>query len=151
MIGPIKVSRSLKELFTKIKEIQREYLCKKGEEISVYEISKILKVSKEEVAMALESERPLESINEESYESDKQGETKISKISNGKDETSMLIDKICLNNLINNLKDKEKQIILLRYYRDKTQTEVAKMLGVTQVQISRIEKKILTNMKEKIL
>ena len=66
--GPIKVSRSLKELSIKVKEIQREYLCKKGEEISIYEISKILKVSKEEIAMALESEVPIESINEENYD-----------------------------------------------------------------------------------
>ncbi len=100
--------------------------------------------------MALESERPLESIDEENYENDSNGETKISKISNGKDETSMLIDKICINNLIKELDVREQQIILLRYYRGKTQTEVAKILGVTQVQISRIEKKILLNMKEKM-
>ena len=150
MIGPIKVSRSLKELSTKIKEIQREYLCKKGEDIGITQISQILKISKEEIAMALESERPLESINEESYDNESNGETKISKISNGKDETAILIDKICINNLINELEAREKQIILLRYYRGKTQTEVAKLLGITQVQISRIEKKILLGMREKI-
>ena len=148
--GPIKISRSLKELSTKIKEIQREYLCKKGEDIGITQISQILKISKEEIAMALESERPLESINEESYDNESNGETKISKISNGKDETAILIDKICINNLINELEAREKQIILLRYYRGKTQTEVAKLLGITQVQISRIEKKILLRMREKI-
>lgn len=148
--GPIKVSRSLKELCAKIKEIQREYLSKKGEEISILEISKLLKVSKEEIAMALESQRPLESIDEEAYEEDNGGEAKISKIDNGKDETALLIDKICINDLIEELETREKQIILLRYYRGKTQTEVAKMLGITQVQVSRIEKKILFNMKEKI-
>lgn len=151
MTGPIKISRSIKELSSKIKEVQREYLCKKGEEINISQVAKILKVSKEEVAMALESERPLESIDEESYENESSGETKISKISNGKDETSILIDKICVNNLIKELDTREQQIILLRYYRGKTQTEVAKILGVTQVQISRIEKKILLNMKEKML
>lgn len=148
--GPIKISRSLKELSNKIKEVQREYLCKKGEEINVSQISKILKVSKEEIAMALESERPLESINEESYDNDSNGETKVSKISNGKDETAILIDKICINNLIEELEAREKQIILLRYYRGKTQSEVAKLLGISQVQISRIEKKILLSMREKI-
>ena len=79
------------------------------------------------------------------------GETKISKISSGKDETEVLVNKLCLNNMINNLNDREKQIILLRYYRDKTQTEVAKLLGITQVQISRIEKKVLQEMREKML
>lgn len=150
MIGPIKISRSIKELLTKIKEIQREYLSKKGEDINISQIAKILKVSKEEIAMALESERTLESIDEESYDNDSNGETKISKISNGKDETALIIDKICISNLIEELEVREKQIILLRYYRGKTQTEVAKMLGVTQVQVSRLEKKILSNMREKI-
>ncbi len=150
MTGPIKISRSIKELLSKIKEVQREYLSKKGEDINISQIAKILKISKEEIAMALESERTLESIDEESYENDSNGETKISKISNGKDETALLIDKICVNSLIEELETREKQIILLRYYRGKTQTEVAKMLGVTQVQVSRLEKKILLNMREKM-
>lgn len=70
MTGPIKVSRSLKELYVKIKEIQREHLVKKGEELSITEIAKELKVSKEEIAMALDSSRPLESINEENYDNE---------------------------------------------------------------------------------
>ena len=151
MIGPIKVSRSLKELSNKIKEIQREYLCKKGEDITISKIAKKLNVSKEEIALAMDAEKPIESIDEESYDNESNGETKISKISNGKDETAILIDKICINDLIQELNFRDKQIILLRYYRGKTQSEVAKMLGVTQVQISRIEKKILTKMKEKML
>ncbi len=126
-------------------------MCKNGEEISISQVAKILKVSKEDIAMALEAERPLESIDEENYEDDSNGESKISRISDGKDEASMLIDKICINELIEGLESREKQIILLRYYRGKTQAEVAKILGVTQVQISRIEKKILSYMKEKIL
>lgn len=150
MIGPIKISRSVKELLNKIKEVQREYLSKKGEDINISQIAKILKVSKEEVAMALESERTLESIDEESYENDSNGETKISKISNGEDETALLIDKICISSLIKELQARERQIILLRYYRGKTQTEVASLLGITQVQVSRIEKKILLNMREKM-
>ncbi len=126
--GPIKVSRSLKELNIKIKEIKRKYLIEKGEEIGILEIAKILKVSKEEIIMAEETEIPLESVDEASYDDKKNGETKLSKISNGKDEEQLLIDRICLDNMINNLKEKEKQIILLRYYRCKTQAEVAKML-----------------------
>lgn len=150
MTGPIKISRSIKELLSKIKEVQREYLSKRGEDINISQIAKMLKVSKEEIAMALESERTLESIDEESYENDSNGETRISKISNGKDETALLIDKICISNLIEELEVREKQIILLRYYRGKTQTEVAKILGVTQVQVSRLEKKILLNMREQM-
>ena len=148
--GLIKVSRSLKELNAKIKEIQREYLVKKGEEISILELAKRLNVSKEEIAMALDSLMPLESIDKENYTNDTNGETKITKISNGIDEEEMIVDKLCLNSLINNLNQREKQIILLRYYRGQTQKEVASRLGVTQVQISRIEKKVLNEMKDSI-
>ena len=62
-----------------------------------------------------------------------------------------IINKIALKDLIENLKEREKQIILLRYYRGKTQTQVSKMLGITQVQVSRIERKILDYMKEKLV
>ena len=78
------------------------------------------------------------------------GERKISKIDNGKDETGNLINKICLDDLIKNLNERERKIIILRYYKEKTQSEVAKVLGITQVQVSRIEKKVLAKMKDKL-
>lgn len=134
----------------KIKEIQKEYLNSKGEEINISQIAKILKISKEDIAMALESERPIQSIDQEAYDDDIKGETKIGKIDNGKDETGELVNKICLDNLIKKLNEREQKIILLRYYKEKTQTEVAKILGITQVQVSRLEKKILLNMRQKI-
>lgn len=148
--GPIKISRSIKELAIKIKEVQKEHLNKTGKEISISNLAKELEVSVEEIAVALDSIRPLESINEEAYQDDGEGETKISKISNNKDEANMVINKICVDKLINELEDKEKQIIILRYFKEKTQTEVAKILGISQVQVSRIEKKILLSMRGKI-
>ena len=151
--GPIRVSRSIKELAIKIKEVQREYLKKEGKEIGIIELAQILGVSKEEIAVALDSERQIESIHEDAYNSEK-GEQKMSKlerISTGKDEASMIVDKICIKQLIERLDNREKEIILLRYYKEKTQTEVAKILGITQVQVSRIEKRILTNMKMKLI
>ena len=150
--GPIRVSRSIKELAIKIKEVQREYLKKEGKEIGIMELAEILEVSKEEIAVALDSDRQIESIQEDAYNSEK-GEQKMSKlerISTGRDEASMIIDKICIKQLIERLDNREKEIILLRYYKEKTQAEVAKILGITQVQVSRIEKKILTSMKIKL-
>lgn len=150
--GPIRVSRSIKELAIKIKEVQREYLKKEGKEIGIIELAEILEVSKEEIAVALDSDRQIESIQEDAYNSEK-GEQKMSKlerISTGRDEASMIIDKICIKQLIERLDNREKEIILLRYYKEKTQSEVAKILGITQVQVSRIEKKILTSMKVKL-
>ena len=147
--GAIKVSRSIKELSAKIGQLQREYLIKKGKEITIEELSKKLSAEKEDIVLALESQKSIESIDKNVYE-DESGESKISKISNQKDETNILIDKLCIEELINKLEIRDKKIILLRYYKGKTQTEVAEKLGITQVQVSRIEKKILTEMRRKI-
>mgnify|MGYP001028813116 CR=1 FL=1 len=148
--GAIKVSRSIKELSAKIGQIQKEYITKKGEEITVEELARELKVEKEEIVVALESQRTVESIDKNVYD-DENGESKISNISNQKDETTILLNKLCVEELINNLETRDKKIILLRYYKRKTQAEVAKMLGITQVQVSRLEKRILSEMKEKIV
>ena len=148
--GAIKVSRSIKELSAKIGQIQKEYITKKGEEITVEELARELKVEKEEIVVALESQRTVESIDKNVYD-DENGESKISKIANQEDETTILLNKLCVEELINNLETRDKKIILLRYYKRKTQTEVAKMLGITQVQVSRLEKRILSEMKEKIV
>ena len=146
--GPIKVSRSIKELATKINEIQRQNVIKTGEQLKVQELEKILKVSKEDIVMALDAIRTPESIDEEIYDDD--SETKISKICSNIDETESLINKICIQELIDNLAERDKKIIILRYYKGKTQNEVAENLGMTQVQVSRIEKKILLEMRQKL-
>ena len=148
--GPIKVSRSIKELSAKIGQIQKEYITKKGEEITVEELARELKVEKEEIVVALESQRSVESIDKNVYD-DESGESKIAKISSQRDEAGILLNKLCVEELINSLEIRDKKIILLRYYKRKTQTEVAKMLGITQVQVSRLEKRILNQMKEKIV
>lgn len=147
--GPIKVSRSIKELGVKIREIQRDYLAKNGKDIKISEIAKILNTKVEDIAQALEASKPLDSIDEEIYEGD-DSQSKISKISNNKDEMGELVNKITIRNLIKELEKREQEIILLRYYKQKTQVEVAKTLGISQVQVSRIEKKILLEMRKKI-
>ncbi len=147
--GPIKISRSIKELATKINEIQRENINRTGEEMQIQELAEKLNVTKEEIVVALDAIRKPESIDEEMYD-EVGGETKISKISNNKDETNEVLNKLCIKELIDDLNDREKQIIILRYYKGKTQSEVAQRLGITQVQVSRLEKKILTDMRRKI-
>lgn len=148
--GPIKISRSIKELGTKIREIQEDYIAKNGEDIKISEIAKVLNVNKEDVAVALDATRPLESIDEDAYEGDEK-ESKASKIGNNKDEVGELINRMTIKTLIRELDKREQEIIMLRYFKDKTQTEVANMLGISQVQVSRIEKKILLQMREKII
>jgi RNA polymerase sporulation-specific sigma factor len=146
--GMIKVSRSTKELAIKISELQKEYFAKNGEEITIMQIASALNVPKEEITYAMDSLRPVSSIYEENSSDD--ARSIIDKIPSVNDESNQVIDKIAIKQLIENLDSREKQIIVLRFFKDKTQAEVAKILGITQVQVSRIEKKILNSMKIKL-
>ncbi len=150
--GPIKVSRSIKELNIKILELKKEYELK-GKELGLEEISQILKTPKEEIILAIESTKQIESIEGAVFGEDKDGKNlSISDVlSNNLDEEKMIINKIAIQNLIKDLKTREREIVLLRFYKNKTQSEVAKILGISQVQVSRIEKKILLGMKEKLV
>jgi len=148
--GPIKISRSIKDLGKKVMEIQREHLRKTGQDISIVEVAKKLRVSKEEIAFALDSFNPVESIYNSTTDQE-DGPTLIDTISSNIDEQSEIVNKLSLEQLIENLNGEEKQIIMLRYYKGMTQSEVAKILKTSQVQISRIEKRILEKMKVKLI
>ena len=148
--GPIKVSRALKELNTKIDVIQKEYLKKRGRYLNIEEISKELKVSKEEITMALDSQSPVSSIYEVEVKKDEKGLSILDKLSSKVDEQNLITNKIVIYQLIQKLNEKERKLIILRYYREKTQAETAKILGTSQVQISRIEKRILEKMKNNL-
>ena len=150
--GPIKISRSIKELNIKIIELQKEYLNKYGKEITLEQLAKELKTSKEDIAMALDSARPVNSIEDSQYRDNKTDKTisLIDQLSSGKDEENEITNRITIKKLISELKDNEKEVILLRYYKGKTQMQVAKIIGITQVQVSRIERKVLDNMKRKL-
>ena len=151
--GPIKVSRSIKELNVKILELQKEYFNKYGRDITLEEISKEFKISKEEITMAMDSTRPVDSIESAKYKDTKTDKTVsiLEQISTGKDEQTEITNRITIKKLIGELDDKEKEIIMLRYYKQKTQMQVSKILGITQVQVSRIERKVLEKMKRKLI
>lgn len=149
--GKIKVSRSIKELISKIKDIEKKYLLEEGKEITILELSKELKVSKEEIALALDSLNPVISIYDDTYENDDKNVSLIDKLSTNIDEAEQVTNKISIKELINELNEREKELILLRYYKNKTQMQVAKILNISQVQVSRIEKKILNSMKLKLV
>lgn len=143
--GIIKVSRSIKDLCVKIKDIENRKL-KEGENVTVEEIAKELKVDKEEIILALDSTKQVESIFVESNE-DKNNTTLLDKLGNNKDEVEEVINEISIKDILNKMNKRDKEIILLRYFRGKTQSEVAKIMNISQVQVSRLEKKILNNMK----
>lgn len=142
--GAVKVSRALKLLAYKIGKFKDDFSKTNNREPTIDEISKEFNVDKEEVVFALDSTRYPLSLND--TQGDDEGAPLIDKI--GENTSNDLDDKIILKGVIKDLPEREKKIIILRYYRDKTQSEVAGIMGVSQVQISRIENKILSKIKE---
>ena len=100
--------------------------------------------------MALESRKPVGSIYDKAQSGDEDGVCILDKIASEVDEQNLITNKIAITQLINNLDERERQVIFLRYYKGQTQTETAKILNTNQVQISRIEKKVLQSMKRKL-
>lgn len=148
--GPVKISRSIKELAMRALEAQKEYSQKTGKEMKIEELAETLNTTKEELTLAMDVFRPVESIYQPAYEGDEEGICLLDRMESGTNQEEVITNSICIQEALKNLKDQEKQIIVLRYYKGKTQTEVAKILGITQVQVSRIEKKSLERMKGKL-
>ena len=145
--GPVKVSRSTKALALLINKFTDEFRGEQGREPTIEEIGQHFKIDPYEVVFTMDSTRLPISLYEK-YDDDN-GAYLIDNIKTV-DKTEDMIDKIMLKELIANLEERDKKIILLRYYRDKTQSEVAEILGVSQVQISRLESKILAYLKTKL-
>ncbi len=147
--GIIKVSRSLKQTAIKIK-ITKESLFKKlGREPTLQEISDEIKIPKEDIILALESNIHPDYLYDVIHQDDGSPIHLIDKISEEKNQDNEdIIDRIALKEALQKLKPRERQIIIMRYFQDKTQSDIAEKLGISQVQVSRIEKKVLGIMKK---
>ena len=143
--GPVKVSRGLKELAIKAKSISELLQKQTGTAPGIEELASMLGRSAEEVVLALDAAVPPESLYGGSEEDS--GVSAIDKIAQKGGGEGELVDKIALREVIGKLKARERQIIIFRYFQNKTQSEVAKILGISQVQVSRLEKKILEQMR----
>lgn len=152
--GRVKISRSIKELGYKIREMQNEQIRKNGEELSIEELARELKISKEDVALAIEvnASNIVTSINEPAFGKGSEKETSVEDILPDKqNQEKEITDKLTINKLIQELTPKEQDVVILRYFKEETQSQVAKRLGISQVQVSRIEKKVLAVMREKLI
>jgi RNA polymerase sporulation-specific sigma factor len=146
--GSVKVSRSLKELAQKVKK-SRDHLSKTlSRTPKISEIAESLAVATEEVVFALEANRQPKSIYETVFENDGDPIYLMDQITDTDEQK--WFDKLALAEAIKDLPERERLIIYLRYFKDQTQTEVAGRLGISQVQVSRLEKKILNYIKEQI-
>ncbi len=147
--GALKVSRSIKELNQKIYKMADEYFNENHIEISVEELAKALNVSKADVVLAIDSRYFPTSLNEVIYEKDG-SEITVEERINEKENYS-LIDRITLKEELAKLSKKEQLLIKMRYYMDMNQEDIAKYFNVSQVQISRLEKKIIEKLKKQFV
>lgn len=143
--GAIKVSRSLKAASLKIQQISGEYKQEHGDAPTVDYLAEKLGLDPQEVVFAMDSSKYPVSIYEK-YDDDN-SQCVMDKLAGGESGEEM-IDRMILKDFIRTLPKREKTVIVLRYFKDKTQSEIAKILGVSQVQVSRIESKIISEMKK---
>lgn len=143
--GTVKVSRSLKELSLKASKISDEYLSQHGEEITVNKLAEILETEPDRVVQALNASRLPVSLNN----LDRDGDEYVTDIPVDSVEEK-LSEIISLRQAVKDLEEEDKKLIILRYYKHMTQTQTAKVLNITQVQVSRREKKILANLRNSL-
>lgn len=146
--GLIKISRPIKEISIKIKYAQENFFKRTGKLPTLNDLSQELQIKQEELLIAMDSKRTIESIYKTINQADGSVSYLIDKIKCDDQNNSHIIDKITVNNIINKLDNAEKEIITQRYFYDKTQAQVAKKLNISQVQVSRLEKKILMKMRK---
>ncbi|MDQ0418112.1 RNA polymerase sporulation-specific sigma factor [Croceifilum oryzae] len=144
--GMVKVSRSLKELANKVRKTKDELSKRLNRIPTLHEIAKEIGIEPEEIVFAQEANRAPTSIHETVYENDGDPITLMDQIAD--DSEKSWFDKLVLHDAIERLSEREQLIVYLRYFKDQTQSEVAERLGISQVQVSRLEKKIIARMKE---
>ena len=148
--GMVKVSRPLKELSWKAYAVRERLERELGQEPSLSLIARELEVTMEELVMALDSGAEVESLQKTIYQGDGNDISLEDRLEERSGAQEQLLNRILLEETLDKLEARERQIIYLRYFEDKTQTEIARELGISQVQVSRMEKKILRIMRGKI-
>lgn len=149
--GLVKVSRTLKENCWKIKRETELFRQKTGREPTLEELSAVTELPREDIAMALEASAEVESIYRTIPQKDGSEVCLLDRMENQGSGMQQLLNRVVLEQLLMELSDTDRKLIIMRYMQDKTQSEVARVLGVSQVQVSRLEKKILKQMREKLV
>lgn len=150
--GMVKVSRTLKENGMRVKYARERLGISLNREPTLEEVAEEAALTVEEVVLASEANVQVESIYKSVYQNDGNEIFMVDQLADEKqNEQDMVLNHLMVKQLIGDLPLKEQKIIRLRYYQEKTQTEVAKALGISQVQVSRLEKKILLDMRQKMV
>lgn len=148
--GMIKVSRSLKETVCKAMAAKERLMTVKGTEPTVAEIAEEIGVSAAELAAALEAGAAPESLYAVSDNGSKENKPLIERLESDNDYETEIVNKLVLRQLLAECDKREQKIICMRYFKHKTQSQIAEILGISQVQVSRLEKKVIEKMKKKL-
>ncbi len=149
--GLVKVSRSIKENALRIRRAREELANTLMREPTVEELAKEAEVTLEDVVVAQEAMQEVESIHKTIYQSDGNEVLLLDRLADERDEKEELLTRMMVKSLMDDLSENDRRIISMRYYENKTQSEVAKEFGISQVQVSRLEKKILLSMRKKVV
>lgn len=148
--GILKVSRSLKENCGMIYQAKEKLEKELGREPALEEIAKEVELSLEEVILSLESTAEVESLHKTIYQGEGNDISLMDRLPEKENGQEQALDRIFLDEILQSLDARERQLIGMRYFQNRTQTEIAAELGISQVQVSRMEKRILKKLKEKV-
>lgn len=145
--GMVKVSRSMKESSWRVKKSREKLEQKLGRSVTLQELAEDTGLSEEEIALALDASEEVSSIYQTIYQSDGSELYLVDKMADKAPEEEQLLNRVTVEQMMKTLEPREQRLIKLRYFDGKTQNSVAKVMGMTQVQVSRTEKKILQKMR----
>lgn len=148
--GMIKVSRSLKELSVKLYMMKEQMEKERGQEPSLVDLAERLQVSPEEAAEALDAYRDVESLHKLIGNGEGHEIELMDRLENDMDENEDVINRLEVKRLLDTLEGPERQLVWMRYFQDMTQVSIAREMGLTQVQVSRMEKRILQHLRQKL-
>ena len=148
--GMVKVSRSLKEMAAKAYALREQLILEKGREPQIEELAKELGVSREELVLAMDSQGQVESLQKTIYQSNGNEISLGERLPQEENQQEKVVNRMFLEQALNTLDKKERELIYLRFFQDRTQSSIAGELGMSQVQVSRMEKKILKRLREKL-
>ncbi len=145
--GMIKVSRSLKELAYRTFRVREELMDQYGREPTLEELAETLQVEKEEIVQAMEAGSEVESIYKPIHQGESSEIRLVDKLEEKEQQEEKILNRMMLKQLLETLDKEERQLIYLRYFQNQTQSAVGKKLGISQVQVSRLEKRIIQNLR----
>ena len=148
--GMVKVSRQIKDHAYKVHQAREKLFSKLGREANVQELADETGIALEDVIVAMETNTEVDSLHKVIYQGDSNDICLMDRLEDPNDESERVLNKMLVEKLLEDLKPSERDIIVLRYYCNQTQAQIAKRLGISQVQVSRIEKKAVEKLRERL-